>query len=303
MSNKKTMPTDKGFNFPAKLHEILSRKDISDIISWCPHGRAWKVFKPRVFEEKIIPHYFRHSKYNSFTRQVNGWGFKRITQGPDQNSYYHELFLRGAPTLCKRMTRLKVGTKSKSQTSTSNPDFYCMHKIEPLPDPEQGNSSSSIGVIPGSNLQNPRADFNRLNKKPEMFGNSVPGPGGNMPYLMNQFQSLMNPPGNGNFPQDTGSSQHFIQAQYLNAVNNMNSPYSALGNNAHFQLQGDNSKNSIEQQIIAQQALISSLQFSNRYNQSNFEDSIAFTPAIGSIDQNMASNTRAGVPSIQFQDG
>jgi hypothetical protein len=23
--------------------------------------------------------------------QVNGWGFKRMTQGPDHNSYYHEV--------------------------------------------------------------------------------------------------------------------------------------------------------------------------------------------------------------------
>ena len=80
-----------GSNFPAKLHEILSRTDISDIISWAPHGRAWRVLKPKAFEEKIIPKYFRHCKYNSFTRQVNGWGFRRITQGPDHNAYFHEV--------------------------------------------------------------------------------------------------------------------------------------------------------------------------------------------------------------------
>ena len=79
--------------FPAKLHEILAREDITDIISWCPHGRAWKVKKPKDFEEKVIPEYFRHCKYNSFARQVNGWGFRRITKGPDHNAYYHEVSL------------------------------------------------------------------------------------------------------------------------------------------------------------------------------------------------------------------
>lgn len=80
-----------GSNFPAKLHEILSRTDISDIIDWSPHGRSWRVYKPKAFEEKVIPQYFRHCKYNSFTRQVNGWGFRRITQGPDHNAYFHEV--------------------------------------------------------------------------------------------------------------------------------------------------------------------------------------------------------------------
>ena len=77
--------------FPAKLHLILARTDVSDIITWCSHGRAWKVLNPKAFVEEIIPMYFRHCKYNSFTRQVNGWGFRRITQGPDQNAYYHEV--------------------------------------------------------------------------------------------------------------------------------------------------------------------------------------------------------------------
>jgi len=42
-------------NFPAKLHAILSRSDLKDVIDWLPHGRAWRVLKPREFEMKIIP--------------------------------------------------------------------------------------------------------------------------------------------------------------------------------------------------------------------------------------------------------
>ncbi len=79
--------------FPVKLHRILSNPDYSDFISWLPHGRSWRVLKPKAFEEKIVPRYFRHTKYASFMRQVNGWGFKRMTQGPDHNSYYHEVGL------------------------------------------------------------------------------------------------------------------------------------------------------------------------------------------------------------------
>lgn len=58
-------------NFPAKLHAILARRDLSHIITWLPHGRAWTVLRPREFEADIIPQYFGHSKLSSFVRQVS----------------------------------------------------------------------------------------------------------------------------------------------------------------------------------------------------------------------------------------
>jgi len=42
-------------NFPAKMHAILSRPDLADVVAWMPHGRAWRVLKPREFEIKVIP--------------------------------------------------------------------------------------------------------------------------------------------------------------------------------------------------------------------------------------------------------
>ena len=42
-------------NFPAKLHAILSRPDLADVIDWLPHGRSWRILKPREFETKVIP--------------------------------------------------------------------------------------------------------------------------------------------------------------------------------------------------------------------------------------------------------
>jgi len=56
--------------FPVKLHKILSKAEFADIVSWLPHGRSWRVLKPKAFEEKVVPLYFRHAKYASFMRQV-----------------------------------------------------------------------------------------------------------------------------------------------------------------------------------------------------------------------------------------
>eukprot|EP00957_Ditylum_brightwellii_P183398 13970236-Ditylum_brightwellii.AAC.1 len=63
----------------------MSNPEFRDIITWLPHGRAWKMLNRKAFEEKVIPMYFRHCRYASFMRQVNGWGFNRIARGPDTN--------------------------------------------------------------------------------------------------------------------------------------------------------------------------------------------------------------------------
>ena len=116
-------------NFPVKLHTILSRPEFSDMICWMPHGRSWRVLRPKAFEERVIPLYFRHSQYSSFARQVNGWGFHRITQGPDYNSYYHELFLRGRVYLCKRMRRPHTSKKMATISVDDEPNFYLMSEV------------------------------------------------------------------------------------------------------------------------------------------------------------------------------
>ena len=63
-------------NFPSKLHEIVSNSDYEHIIRWMPHGRAWKVLNKQLLASVVCPYHFSHSSFDSFNRQVNGWGFK-----------------------------------------------------------------------------------------------------------------------------------------------------------------------------------------------------------------------------------
>ena len=73
------------------------------IIGWLPHGRAFKIRNTKAFIEKMMQQHFKHTKLTSFQRQLNLYGYKRITRGADSGAYYHELFLRDRPKLCERM--------------------------------------------------------------------------------------------------------------------------------------------------------------------------------------------------------
>lgn len=102
--------------FPEKLHRMLDsveREGISDVVSFFSHGRAFAIHKPRRFVSEIMPRFFRQTRLTSFQRQLNLYGFRRISQGPDNGGYYHELFLKGRSGLCVNMKRTKVKGASK----------------------------------------------------------------------------------------------------------------------------------------------------------------------------------------------
>lgn len=115
--------------FPWKLHIMLDAMDKNgdkSIVCWQPHGRAFMVHKPKEFVQEVMSHFFNQTKYASFQRQLNLYGFSRLTHGPDKGAYYHNCFVRCKRHLCKGMIRQKIkGTKvRKSLSPEDEPNFY-----------------------------------------------------------------------------------------------------------------------------------------------------------------------------------
>ena len=115
------------------MHAILTNPALADVVGWAPHGRSWRILKPREFEIRVLPKYFEHSKFSSFVRQANGWGFRRMSEGYEKNAYYHEYFLRSMPWLCKKMRRPKVAEK-KAVDPDMEPDLDAISRLFPVPD-------------------------------------------------------------------------------------------------------------------------------------------------------------------------
>lgn len=149
--------------FPDKLMDVLDRGDMDEVLSWMPHGRAFIVKQPKVFDADVLPRFFKQTKFTSFTRQLNLWGFKRIIKGLDAGAYYHELFLRGRPKLCSRMRRQKI--KGTGIKLTPNPDmepnFYDLAKKRPLA--KLKRSKKTIKPLPGLPSKSNSDGANRCN--------------------------------------------------------------------------------------------------------------------------------------------
>jgi len=132
----KALEDYKNYNaFPLKLYEMLDlvhRDGYDEMISWQAHGRCFVIRRPKEFRN-ILPRYFRLSKIASFQRQLNLYGFMRLTNGPDKGGYYHERFLRGMPWLALEIRRIKVkGTGVRGKTNPAGePDFWRMPPVTP----------------------------------------------------------------------------------------------------------------------------------------------------------------------------
>jgi hypothetical protein len=75
--------------FPWTLHSLLEdaeKEGFNSTVSWRPSGLAFKVHHRDEFMDKVLPRYFRQTKFKSFVRQLNLWGFSCIDQGPDKGS-------------------------------------------------------------------------------------------------------------------------------------------------------------------------------------------------------------------------
>lgn len=107
--------------FPMRLHVMLQEVhndiNLKEMASWNPEGDAFKVHQKTLFAERILPRYFLQSKYRSFQRQLNHYGFERITQGPFEGGYKHPNFVKDDRQKChvmKRLLRESISKHSKA---------------------------------------------------------------------------------------------------------------------------------------------------------------------------------------------
>lgn len=99
--------------FPEKVLQLLTDAEENGqehIVSFLPDGKAFRIHKPTEFEANIMPKYFSSHRMSSFCRQLNLYGFRRITTGPQAGGFIHRLFRKDQPELVRKVQRKRQRT-------------------------------------------------------------------------------------------------------------------------------------------------------------------------------------------------
>ncbi|CAM9248751.1 unnamed protein product [Ectocarpus sp. 13 AM-2016] len=94
--------------FPSKLYEILEGEN-PDIVGWTATGRGFEVRDHARLSSEVLGRFFKQDKFSSFQRQLNLYGFRKITKGSESGSYQHPHFRRG-----ERTTLLTIRRSTKA---------------------------------------------------------------------------------------------------------------------------------------------------------------------------------------------
>lgn len=91
-------------SFPQQLMKMLNDPANAHIVAWTSGGDSFVVHNKDQFVAEVMPVYFgKRSKFTSFTRKLNRWGFARNSQGEDKGAYSHPLFHRDDPSSHEKM--------------------------------------------------------------------------------------------------------------------------------------------------------------------------------------------------------
>uniref|UniRef100_A0A8C4R9P3 Heat shock transcription factor 4 n=1 Tax=Eptatretus burgeri TaxID=7764 RepID=A0A8C4R9P3_EPTBU len=94
--------------FLIKLWTLVDNQETNELIFWSANGQSFLVYDEHRFAKEILPKYFKHSKMNSFVRQLNMYGFCKvdaIRDKKDISEFEHPCFVRGSSKLLKKVKR------------------------------------------------------------------------------------------------------------------------------------------------------------------------------------------------------
>eukprot|EP00934_Nitzschia_sp_Nitz4_P005173 Nitzschia sp. Nitz4//scaffold11_size288233//106264//107757//NITZ4_000762-RA/size288233-snap-gene-0.44-mRNA-1//-1//CDS//3329534038//5163//frame0 len=85
--------------FPVVVHRMINdaeTQNASDMMSWAVGGGSFRVNENHPDLPTFLERYFRHSKYSSFQRQLNTYGWSKMKFGPHAGMFYQQGFQKEA---------------------------------------------------------------------------------------------------------------------------------------------------------------------------------------------------------------
>ena len=129
------------------------------IATWSSDGLTFLVKNTHLFETTIIPQYFKHSKFSSFVRQLNFYGFRKIRldnslkidleKEREQRNFWrfrHENFRRGRKDLLREIKR----SASSSSTAVSPNAVMSTNSISSSVMANSPSQSNTVATTPAA---------------------------------------------------------------------------------------------------------------------------------------------------------
>ncbi|XP_039264739.1 heat shock factor protein-like isoform X2 [Styela clava] len=99
--------------FLLKLVNMLKDESNHEYVDWNEAGTSFIVKDQVQFSKIVLPKYFKHNKFASFVRQLNMYGFRKITSltqsglnnEKEEIEFYHYLFIRGEEVFLEHIKR------------------------------------------------------------------------------------------------------------------------------------------------------------------------------------------------------
>ncbi|EED94380.1 predicted protein [Thalassiosira pseudonana CCMP1335] len=114
--------------FPRKLYDMLEiesegQSESTCCVHWAASGSGFKIANVAKFSEVVLPKYFKTSKFSSFQRNLNLYGFVKNRRGPEVDVYSNAKFNRGDLDMLSHLTKRKPteSKKMQEQKSLSSP--------------------------------------------------------------------------------------------------------------------------------------------------------------------------------------
>lgn len=90
-------------------------------VAWLPDGKSFIVRNPDDFARKVLPKFFKATKFSSFTRKLYRWGFRQVNRGigPDDPIIFgNEFFRRDDAELMAKMRSITAASTRKQETDS-----------------------------------------------------------------------------------------------------------------------------------------------------------------------------------------
>ncbi|XP_033153134.1 heat shock factor protein isoform X3 [Drosophila mauritiana] len=121
--------------FLAKLWRLVDDADTNRLICWTKDGQSFVIQNQAQFAKELLPLNYKHNNMASFIRQLNMYGFHKITSidngglrfDRDEIEFSHPFFKRNSPFLLDQIKRKISNNKNGDDKSALKPE--AMSKI------------------------------------------------------------------------------------------------------------------------------------------------------------------------------